>query len=176
MQKRSWWPPTAGWVAGVIAGVLTLASAGSGSVSNASTASMNGVALRVTGQFAKVDLLIVPNTTVAPPTVLVGLNVMNLSKAVIPFRFSSSERFDIELRNSKNRVVARWSKGQAFAQIVSTENLAAGQKWHFQGRLRMPLNLRGGDYTLRIYLTADKRPAAESSLHVTVRRFAASVP
>jgi hypothetical protein len=77
--------------------------------------------------------------------------------------------------HSENAVVARWSKGQVFAQIVSTENLAAGQKWHFRGRQRMPLNLRRGDYTLRIYLTADKRPAAESSLHVTVPRSAPNV-
>ena len=123
-------------------------------------------ALEVTGDFQQLGILFAgatrPNQT---QSLHVALHVRNNSADPIPFTFNTTQRFEIELADDKGAVVARWSQGKEFGQIVTTEPLPAHSTWTFDGELLVPR--RAGQFTVRMYLIADKRPGAQSPLHVS---------
>lgn len=122
-------------------------------------------ALEVTGDFQHIGLLFAGATRPgqSQPT-HVALHVRNNTADPIPFTFNTTQRFEIELLDDKGNVVTRWSLGKEFGQVVSTEPLAPHATWSFDGDLNVPR--QRGQFVLRMYLTADKRPGAQSPLHV----------
>jgi hypothetical protein len=103
------------------------------------------------------------------PRTLASLTVINRSDNPVPFTFNTTQRFEIELVDSEGQVVSRWSEGQVFGQIMTTENLAPRASWYFHGDLPIPLGGLGErNYITRIYVTADLKPGAQSPLKITV--------
>jgi hypothetical protein len=126
--------------------------------------------LEVHGEFEHVSMLFAgPTRPDQPRRTLASLTVLNRSDDPIPFTFNTTQRFEIELVDPEGKVVSRWSDGQMFGQIVSTENLPSRTSWHFHGELTIPAGGLGERYyTTRIYVTADIKPGAQSPLKITV--------
>jgi hypothetical protein len=128
-------------------------------------------ALAVEGDFEKYALLFAgPTRPDVKATVNVSLRIRNNSDAAIPFTFNTTQHFEIELVDAKGTVVSRWSEGKAFGQIVTTQSLLPHTTWQFHGELPVPQggSVGSGEYTMRIYVTADLRPGVQGPLKVTV--------
>src|SRR5262249_33558978 len=124
-------------------------------------------ALEVTADFQHVDLLFAGPTRIdSKPLTRVVLHVRNNTEHAVPFTFNSTPEFEIELVDGKVEIVSRWSQGREFAEHVSSRPLEPHTTWTFDGELPIP-QTRSGDYTVRIYVMAEKRIRAESLLHVT---------
>jgi Intracellular proteinase inhibitor len=122
--------------------------------------------LQIEGEFEKISMFFPgPTRPDVHPVVRVGLYVRNHGSAPIPFTFNTTQSFDIELVNSDGAVVSRWSTGKVFGQVVSTRPLEPQSSWHFEGDLPLP-NGASGHYTVRILVTADLKPGAQSPLHL----------
>lgn len=128
-------------------------------------------ALAVEGEFEKHALLFAGATRPGVTAkVHVVLRVRNNGAEAIPFTFNTTQRFEIELVDPAGTVVSRWSEGQMFGQIVTTQPLEPHRTWRFEGDLPVP---QGGglgtqEYTMRIYVKADLRPGAQGPLKITV--------
>jgi hypothetical protein len=124
--------------------------------------------LTVEAAFDKVGVLFAgPTRPDEHAEINVSLHVRNHGNDAIPFTFMTTQRFEIELLNGDGEVVSRWSDGQVFGEVITTEELAPRQTWTYHGLLQIPVG-SGGDHAVRIYLTADKRPGAQSPLHITL--------
>lgn len=125
-------------------------------------------ALAVEAEFEKIGVLFAGATHPGEHSQMsVSLSVRNNSPAPLPFTFNTTQRFEIELFDSGGQVVSRWSQGKMFGQLVSTQHLEPHSSWRFHGELLIPYG-SAGDFTVRIYVTADKRPGASSPLHITL--------
>jgi hypothetical protein len=103
------------------------------------------------------------------PQMHVSLTVANRGESPIAFTFNTTQRFEIELVDGDGKVVTRWSDGQRFGQIVTTQSLAPHASWRFEGALPLVAGGLGTHhYTARIYVTADLRPGAQSPVTITV--------
>ena len=60
------------------------------------------------------------------------LAVTNTSEKLLPFRFSSSQTFDIVVTDSAGKEVWRWSKGHFFTQVVRSDSIRSKGRWLFQ--------------------------------------------
>jgi hypothetical protein len=67
--------------------------------------------------------------------------------------FTSAQIYDLILR-SGGRVVARWSKGMQFADVMSTRTVAIGETMELTGTWRLPGDLAAGSYELEFVLTS----------------------
>lgn len=120
----------------------------------------------VAGEFeATSKVFLGPTPSDAHPELAVALTVRNSGDAPIAFTFNTTQRFEIELVDAKDNVVTRWSTGKVFGDAVSTEQLAPHTSWCFHGDLPLP-NGNSGQYTVRIFLSADLRPGAQSPLRL----------
>jgi hypothetical protein len=132
-------------------------------------------AFEVNGHFETTDVDMrgpIPNARTNPRFVDVELKITNRSKSQMSFTFLTTQRFDIELLDQTGTVVTRWSQGRVFGQIVLTEQLAPKSSWEFEGKLPLfdsNFNwIATGQYTIRIHVTANLRPSAESPLHFQI--------
>jgi Intracellular proteinase inhibitor len=124
--------------------------------------------LGIEAEFEKINVLFAGATHPGEHSQMnVSLSIRNNSAATIPFTFNTTQRFEIELVDASGTVRARWSDGREFGQIVTTQELAPHSSWRFDGELIVP-DGPAGDFTVRVYVTADKRPGAQSPLHITL--------
>jgi hypothetical protein len=127
--------------------------------------------LEVHAEFEHFALLFAGPTRPGENTItLVSLTVLNRSDSAIPFTYNTTQRFEIELADDSGKVIARWSDGKEFGQIVTTQELPARSSWNFHGELTVPVpgGLGVHDCKTRIYVTADLQPGAQSPLKITV--------
>jgi hypothetical protein len=127
--------------------------------------------LGIEAEFEKIGVLFAGATRPGEHAQMhVSLSLRNNSAAAIPFTFNTTQRFEIELVDASGTVRARWSDGKVFGQVVTTQELAPHSSWRFDGELSVPGRPGGpaGDCMVRVYVTADKRPGAQSPLHITL--------
>ncbi|WP_100010149.1 BsuPI-related putative proteinase inhibitor [Lentibacillus sediminis] len=65
--------------------------------------------------------------------------------------FTTSQRYEYELRNKENELIQRFSDGKAFMQVLGNEELAPGDQLSYELKLP-PLEI--GEYTLTAYSVA----------------------
>ncbi len=110
----------------------------------------------------------IPDAKTNPRYVDVELRLTNRSKSQMSFSFSTTQRFDIELVDKAGKVVTSWGQGRKFGDSVVTEQLAPKSSWDFEGQLPLfdtSFNWApAGQYTIRVFLTADTVVAAQSPL------------
>jgi len=127
--------------------------------------------LGIEAEFEKIGVLFAGATRPGEHSQMdVSLSVRNNSADAIPFTFNTTQRFEIELVDASGTVRSRWSDGKVFGQVVTTQELAPHSSWRFHDELIIPGRPDGpeGDCTVRVYVTADKRPGAQSPLHITL--------
>ncbi|MGQ4834036.1 MAG: BsuPI-related putative proteinase inhibitor [Candidatus Asgardarchaeia archaeon] len=95
----------------------------------------------------------------------------NLSSDKIILTFRSAKMFDIFLLDSSKKIIATWSKGKFFAQVITNltlgpkENLEKYVIWNvFKDALVMP-----GVYYLEVYLEAIQGKASSNLVKVTIK-------
>ncbi|MGA2737076.1 MAG: BsuPI-related putative proteinase inhibitor [Bryobacteraceae bacterium] len=128
-------------------------------------------ALEISGDFQTTNVDMrgpIPNAKTDPRYVDVKLRLTNRSQSPMSFTFNTTQRFDIDLVNAAGAVVTRWSQGQAFGDIVTTQQLPPEGSWDFEGQLPLfdpSFNWApAGQYTISVFLTANVRPGAQSPL------------
>jgi hypothetical protein len=67
--------------------------------------------------------------------------------------FTSSQTYDLILRQD-GKVVARWSTGKMFADVMSTRTVMMGETMEFNGSWQLPQKLALGTYELEFVLTS----------------------
>ena len=109
----------------------------------------------------------------SPPAVMEArLALRNHRLDPFTLEFSTSQRFDFEIRNERGAVVYRWSDGRAFLMVLGTEEIAHGEK-HYT--VSVPLAdtsgapLPPGKYTARAWLTHTGPNRFEASVGFEIR-------
>ena len=74
-----------------------------------------------------------PAYRVGEPVELI-LKVTNRSKEPKALEFSSSQRYDFEIADSRGAKVWQWSADRMFAQMLGTERLAPGESREYRER------------------------------------------
>jgi hypothetical protein len=106
----------------------------------------------------------IPKLTFAPgEPIEVVLLLANRSGETRTLSFSSSQRFDLVLRNAEGSVETTWSASQLFLQALGTEVIAPGGELRFEANLPAPE--RTGDHTLEGSIPAT---GSGSELHATL--------
>jgi len=67
--------------------------------------------------------------------------------------FMTSQVYDLILRQN-GKVIARWSTGQMFADIVTTRTVMMGETMELNGSWQLPQELAAGTYELQFVLTS----------------------
>ena len=102
----------------------------------------------------------------AAPVLTARITIRNTTPRPLQLRFSSSQRYNLLIRNSQGDEVFNLAATQLFAQELGEENISNGEKnWV----VIMPLILRPGMYSAEAYLTttdAKPRYAATASFEV----------
>jgi hypothetical protein len=100
------------------------------------------------------------------------LEVFNDTGEAVHLRFNSSQQYDFEVLWEDQRLW-HWSADRMFAQVLTEETLAPGQRQEYEatwnGRLVDGVEAKPGEYVGRGYLTLSGRvdPMAEESFTVT---------
>jgi len=108
--------------------------------------------------------------TVVP--VMSALFIVRNTSQPIALTFPTTQRYDFDIRDANGNIVYRWSDGQAFGQIVITENFGPGEKDYgvrvaLAGADKNPLP--AGRYTAEAYLTNTGPKAFAGSAGFDVR-------
>jgi len=93
------------------------------------------------------------------------LKVTNRSKEPKALEFSSSQRYDFEIADSRGAKVWQWSADRMFAQMLGTERLAPGESREY--RERFSGSLAPGTYRVTGRITATNS-TAEGTVKLTV--------
>jgi hypothetical protein len=122
-----------------------------------------------------------PACDVIPRPIRMCLVAFNTTCVPVRYNFTSSQRFDFEIRNARGELVWRWSDGLAFMPVMDTVTLCACCTNAADAACRMcivgyaefvPLDPTGmvlpeGLYTLKGWLTADKTMEATITFEIT---------
>jgi len=68
--------------------------------------------------------------------------------------FTSSQVYDLILRESGGRMIARWSTDRMFADVMSTRTVMMGETMELKGSWQLPTELALGTYDLEFVLTS----------------------
>ena len=68
--------------------------------------------------------------------------------------FTSSQVYDLILRESGGRVIARWSTDRMFADVMSTRTVMMGETMELKGSWQLPKELALGTHDLEFVLTS----------------------
>ena len=68
--------------------------------------------------------------------------------------FTSSQVYDLILRESGGRMIARWSTDRMFADVMSTRTVMMGETVELKGSWQLPTELALGTYDLEFVLTS----------------------
>lgn len=99
---------------------------------------------------------VLPPGGLRPFTLNARITVRATQPQPVELNFPTSQRYDLAIKNEAGDIVARWSDGKAFAQVLGTERIGPGEKnW----AVSMPVATRDGNvlgsgkYTLEAWLT-----------------------
>lgn len=67
------------------------------------------------------------NMTTRPPVIKMALQVYNYSQLPVTFDFTTSQRYDFAIYDSRGREVWRWSDDKAFLQVTGQLTLQPGE-------------------------------------------------
>ena len=70
----------------------------------------------------------------------------------VTLEFTSSQRYDFEIRNADDEVVWRWSHEMGFAQVLGSETVTVGGGRHYEEECTRRLDT--GTYRVIGYITA----------------------
>jgi len=70
----------------------------------------------------------------------------------LTLEFSSSQRYDFEIRNAEDELVWRWSDEMGFAQMLGSETVEPGGELHYEEEITQTLD--SGSYRVIGYITA----------------------
>jgi hypothetical protein len=88
------------------------------------------------------------------------LSILNSTSDPVSLRFSTSQKYDLEILDDKGKSVYQWSKGRAFAQVVTTVSFQNETDYV----ITVPLaGIAPGNYVARGWLTAAGPPLAYSA-------------
>jgi hypothetical protein len=86
----------------------------------------------------------------------------------VPLRYTTSQKFEVQIRNEAGEIVYKWSDDVAYAQPIADQ-----QAFEIEHRLDLPLRLRSGEalpdgiYTIEGWLTtAERQFSAATSLRI----------
>ena len=90
------------------------------------------------------------------PVLTARVTIRNTTPRPLQLRFSSSQRYNLVIRNLQGEEVFNLAATQLFAQVLGEENIAQSERnWV----AIVPLTLRAGLYTVEAYLTTtDAKP------------------
>lgn len=77
--------------------------------------------------------------------------ISNEGNKTVTLSFSTSQRYDYELKNKAKERITRFSHGRAFMQVIGEEKLAPGESVSYDIALK---NLEPGEYELTVYSVA----------------------
>lgn len=145
------------WTENSIAGPRTFQMTG-GTIGGMSYPKLSG--LSTTGSFPApskwINMMPGPDVRLAAPAADVALRIANHTDQTVHFTFPSSQRYEIELTDTKGNVVLRWSDGKPFLTVLGAVVLAPGESVAYSDRLVLVLKdgsiVPQGDYTLSVYL------------------------
>lgn len=80
------------------------------------------------------------------------LVLANEGSKPITLEFTSSQRYDFEIRNAKDELVWRWSDEMGFAQMLGSETVEPGGELHYEEEFAQTLD--SGSYRIIGYITA----------------------
>lgn len=133
-------------------------------------------ALKLSAEFPKPEAFINLMPSIGgprpPAKIAAKISLENKTGADMSFVFNSGQSFEIELIDSGNKVVARWSNGRAFTFAIRQLTLKNGETWTFGGELELK-TLQGavvpeGNYTLQIRITSNPaRYAATAPIQIS---------
>jgi hypothetical protein len=105
------------------------------------------------------------------PTASVLFMVRNKTETPLEFIFSTSQRFDLIVRDALGSEVLRWSDGRAFAPVIGKETLL-NQSLRYRAQITLKSRegkvLPEGLYTLTAYLTARATQAGTPVMSGTI--------
>jgi hypothetical protein len=91
--------------------------------------------------------ILVPSQTVEHgSSVSVWLAIVNEGPRDLRITFSSSQKFDLIVKDMAGREVSRWSNGKSFLQVIQDVNLQQGNK--IEGELVWEANVPPGTYNV----------------------------
>lgn len=81
-----------------------------------------------------------------------GVRLTLVAGEPVRITFPSTQRFDLQIRNSAGQIVYTWSADKAFAQVISTQEFTGETHW----LVNVPVNgLPAGAYTVEGWLAPD---------------------
>lgn len=83
--------------------------------------------------------------------------------------FPTSQVYDLVLWHGAT-VVARWSTGKAFADIVTARSVGMGETMELTGSWKLPSNLVSGDYRLQFSLASTTTEPTDAGTDFTVAK------
>lgn len=89
--------------------------------------------------------------TISQENTVYEFTITNENDSKKELSFTTSQRYEYELRNKENELIQRFSDGKAFMQVLGNEELAPGDKLSYE--LKLP-PLEFGEYTLTAYSVA----------------------
>lgn len=87
--------------------------------------------------------------------------------------FTSSQVYDLILRQG-GRIIARWSAGKMFADVMSTRTIMMGETMELKGSWQLPQELALGTYDLEFVLTSTTTEPTGAKTQFAVSK--ASIP
>lgn len=96
------------------------------------------------------------NVQVVADSVRLELHVTNVTSEPLVLEFSSTQRYDFAVDHTNGEGAFRWSAAHSFAQMLSTEELAAGESRRYTASWPAPEG--AGDYVATAWLTSSNYP------------------
>ena len=90
----------------------------------------------------------------------------NQDSASMTLEFSSSQRYDFEIRDAEDEVVWRWSDEMGFAQMLGSEIVEPGGQLHYEEEFTMTLD--AGIYRVIGYVKS-RVVELRDELEITIR-------
>ena len=111
-----------------------------------------------------------PDRTTVRPGDRVGFNftVENSSRMRQNYRFSSGRQYDVEVRDSRGRLVWQYTQNMRFLQALTEFSLDPGQSKNFFANWTVDRDLPRGTYTVVAYLPTTLGQVGEARSRITV--------
>jgi hypothetical protein len=108
----------------------------------------------VTAENPRIDVGVRP----ADGSYQITMIVTNTSDKLLPFRFGSSQTYDVVIADGSGKEVWRWSNGNFFTQVVRSDSIRGGAKWRFDVTWDRKDNngnrVPPGEYRITAFLTS----------------------
>jgi hypothetical protein len=108
----------------------------------------------------------------AVPRMTVRITLRNTTEEPVRLRFPTSQRYDLEIRDSEGQPVWRWSDGKAFLMVYGEEEFGPGERNYVETvRLAGPEGqpLPEGRYLLQAWLATETPRGWSASVEFEVR-------